>query len=70
VASALNLTMSEKYLLNRLAYRLRLPQPVTLVISPPLLVEAAELWCRTHRLGEARQWGINRLEWPAKTTHG
>jgi len=69
VAAAVNLTTSDKYLLNKLAYRLRLPQPVTLIISPPLLVEAAELWYRTHRLGAARQWGINRLNWLAKSVH-
>lgn len=69
VGSAAQLTVSQKYLLNRLAYRLNLPQPTSIMISPILLVKASQLWSRTHRAGPVRQWGLNRLDELAKRVY-
>ena len=60
--TVIDLTMTERYLLNKLAYKLRLPQPVSILLSPALLVQAAQLWNRTHQFRAARQWGITHLD--------
>jgi len=66
VGDVLELTMSDKYLLSKLAYRLRLPQPVSLLICPLLLVRAARVWQNAHRLAPTRQWGLHRLNYLAE----
>lgn len=61
VGAQIDLTMSEKHLLNKLANRLLLPQPVSILISPELMIQAARAWQQGHQLIHSKQWGINRL---------
>jgi len=67
--AAIGLTIIDKYVLNKLAYRMRLPQPVTILLSPVLLTHAAQVWHSTHRLGPVQRWGENRLNNLARTIY-
>jgi hypothetical protein len=62
VCSVVSLGSSDRYLLNKVACRMRLPQPASLLLSPALLVEAAKTWKKTHRFTLTQNWGINRLD--------
>jgi len=67
--TAVELTITDRYLLNKLARRLRLPQPVSILLSPVLLVNAGRLWRRTQYPASAKQWGINKLNRLAKVIY-
>jgi hypothetical protein len=62
VCNVVSLGSSDRYLLNKVACRMRLPQPASLLLSPALLVEAAKTWKKTHRFTLTQNWGINRLD--------
>ncbi len=60
-AAVLGLTMSDHRLLCKLGRAMKLPQPLSILLSPVLMLEAADTWERTHRFSPSRNWGITRL---------
>ncbi len=62
VCNVISLGSSDRYLLNKIACRMRLPQPSSLLLSPALLVEAAKTWKKSHRFILTQNWGISRLD--------
>jgi hypothetical protein len=62
ICTLAGLGISHRYLLNKVAFRMRLSQPASIVLSPELLVEAAKTWHKTHRFTPTQAWGINKLD--------
>lgn len=62
VQGIIELSASERRLLQRMAFQMRLPQPVSLLLCPALLVQAAHFWQQSHRTAAARQWGLSRFD--------
>lgn len=68
--AVVELSTTDRYLLSKLAQCLRLPQPTSILLSPELLVQAADTWRRSHHIGPAREWGLRRLNGLAKVIYG
>ncbi len=62
VCGVIPLGITDRYLLTKVAYKMRLAQPASLLLSPALLVEAAKTWKKTYRFRPTQLWGINRLD--------
>jgi hypothetical protein len=60
-ASLAMLGVSERHVLKKVAWKMKLPQPVSLLLSPNLLRQAAEIWKESHALSPTRQWGLHHL---------
>jgi len=64
------LGVSDRYLLNKTARRMNLPQPAAILLSPVLLRRAADTWIRAHRFAPTQNWGLHRLDLIARTLFG
>jgi len=62
VCNLLQLGLSQRYILKKMAWQMKLPQPTSILLSPVLLVQAADHWYASHRLSPTRQWGIRHLD--------
>lgn len=62
VTQQLGLTASDRFMLHKVAYAMRLPQPTSILLSPELLLKAADQWQKSHRFGPSRQWGLKKLD--------
>jgi hypothetical protein len=62
IGESIGLTTSDRFMLQRVAYAMRLPQPTSILISPELLLKAADQWRASHRFGPSRQWGVRKLD--------
>jgi hypothetical protein len=62
VCNLLQLGISDRYVLKKMAWQMRLPQPTSILLSPNLLLQAADTWHASHRLGPTRQWGLWHLD--------
>jgi hypothetical protein len=62
VCNVIPLGVTDRYLLKKVAFQMRLPQPASLLLSPALLVEAAKTWKKTHRFTPTQNWGTSRLD--------
>jgi hypothetical protein len=58
----LQLRLSQRYILKKTAWLMKLPQPTSILLSPVLLVQAADVWHASHRLSPTRQWGVRHLD--------
>ncbi|MFA5865276.1 MAG: hypothetical protein WC975_11390 [Phycisphaerae bacterium] len=70
VCSLAGLGISDRHLLKKVAFRMKLPQPTSILLSPALLLQAAKTWKQTHRFSPTQNWGINRLDHIARQVFG
>lgn len=66
----LGLGFSERRLLKKLAARMNLSQPTSIILSPALLLNAANIWGKMCLFGTTKQWGISKLDNIAKEVYG
>ncbi len=69
VADSLNLTFSDRRFLKRLAREMQIAQPVSIILTPNLLIIAANFWEVKHTRF-VRNWGLERLNTLAKQIYG
>jgi hypothetical protein len=70
VCSIVGLGVSDRHLLKKVAFLMKLPQPASILLSPELLHQAAKTWKNTHRFSPTKKWGINRLDHIAHQVFG
>ncbi len=66
LCSIAGLGISHRHLLHKVAFRMRLPQPASILLSPELLVQAARKWKDSHRFGPTKKWGLHKLDYIAR----
>jgi hypothetical protein len=68
--NVLGLGISERRILKKVAYRMKLPQPVSILLSPALMSDAARVWEKTHHFTPSQYWGLRRLDDIARKVFG
>ena len=58
----LGLGISERRGLKKSAVAMKLAQPVSILLSPALLIEAARVWKKSHLFTPSQYWGLRRLD--------
>jgi hypothetical protein len=66
----LGLGISERRILKKVAYRMKLPQPVSILLSPAMMIDAAKVWEKTHHFTPSQYWGLHRLDEIARKVFG
>jgi hypothetical protein len=66
----IGLGISERRILKKVAFAMKLPQPVSILLSPALLCDAAHTWEKTHQFAPSQYWGTRRFEEISKKVFG
>jgi len=69
MCTLVGLGISDRYVLTKVAFRMRLPQPASIILSPELLVQAAKIWHESHHFTPTQLWGINKLDHIARQVY-
>lgn len=69
IHAVLPLSWSDRRLLRKIASRLKLAQPLAILLAPQLLARAAVCWRQLARSKYTSDWGISRLNDFARKLH-